>query len=113
VATTRILTLQGTIDSSNRVFRTGVAYTPRSTAFILDGLVRPLTGYTESDPSVGEITTDVAPVPGDTLQLFFLDVVTPPAPTPARLTGTISTQRLRGVVRAPVVPRLVGVVRGK
>lgn len=120
VANARIVLAQGLIDGANTVFRTGVPYVPGSTAYILNGRIHSLQaargpenpyGYTESSPDSGEITVDEPPLDGDVVQIFFWDRLVVPVPAVTRLSGVIRETRLRGVVREPVVERLVGIIR--
>lgn len=72
----------GAINGANTLFTVGEAYTPGSVAVFLNGLLVRRDdddGWTESNPSGGEITLTEAPRTCDTVNVFYIDT-TPPGP---------------------------------
>lgn len=83
----------GAIDGVNRVFALPGGYIPKTTAVFLNGILYRRdweNGWTETDPALGIVTLNEAPLAGDTVQVFFTD------------TGALATQEevstLRGVI---------------
>lgn len=103
MASPRFEVLSGTIDGVNTVFTVSVPYKPVTSAVFLNGALMRIDlvdGWTESDPSIGEITFNEAPRSGpsggnidDVLQMFFLDT------SPASLDTTI-VERICGTIEA-------------
>lgn len=72
----------GGIDGVNKTFFTVLSYLPSTTAVFLNGqlLVTDFeNGWVETDPAVGRFDLNEAPVPGDVVQIFYLDTTTSPA----------------------------------
>lgn len=72
----------GAIDGINTVFSVGEPYSPGSVAVFYNGLLVRIAdddGWTESDPSTGEVTLTAPPLALDTVNIFFIDT-TPAAP---------------------------------
>ncbi len=68
--------LVGTIDGVNQTFYAPLAYTPNTTAALLNGQMKKksfIDGWSESNPALGEITLNEAPRVGDVVHLFYLD----------------------------------------
>jgi hypothetical protein len=114
----KIVLAGGLIDGSNTVFSTPEPYVPGSTAYILNGRIHSLSlsdsfGYSESDPALGQITVDEAPLVDDVVQIFYWSPVVAPLPTAAGATGIVTVRtRLVGVVGPPAVPSITGIIRG-
>lgn len=113
----RIVTAYGAIDGVNVKFYVGVPYVPGSTVYILNGRThRPDydDGHVESNPGIGEITVNEAPLDGDVVQIFFTDTA-PTAASPIQtLTATLKAtpEKLTGTLR-PVAPATInGTVSG-
>jgi hypothetical protein len=90
----------GTVDGINTVFTVSLPYVTGSTAVWLNGVLlrKDLDdGWTESDPSTGEITLKEAPLSSgpcpDVLQVFFKDI-SPDLPESVvdQICGTISAE---------------------
>lgn len=67
----------GPIDGVNQVFTVSVGYAVGSTAVFLNGQLKRVDfadGWVESNPAGGEVTLDQAPLVGDVVQMFFLDM---------------------------------------
>ena len=71
----------GVIDGVNTVFNVSQAYRPGTTAVFLTGLLLRADyddGWTESDPSTGEITLKEPPrvtkITPDVVQVFYIDL---------------------------------------
>lgn len=116
---THLVVAQGLIDGVNRVFLAGMPYVPRSTAYVLNGRIHSQdtvgsgTGYVESNPDLGEITVDVAPLEGDVVLIYFEDRLVAPAPEVQAIVGVVSTPVIRGVVQTPAPNQITGIVKGK
>lgn len=122
----RIALARGLVDGVNTKFYAPVPYVPRSTAYILNGRFHAYGNasfgvtYSESDPDSGEITVDVAPEPGDVVQIFFSDRYVQPETPVIKATVSSGSPRIAGSLRAPAAdkitgapqPRLVGTIRG-
>lgn len=139
----RILPAIGAIDGVNVRFAVPEAFVPGSAAYILNGRIysqfsaRGITnpfGFFEGDPDKGEIIVDFPPVPGDVVQILYMDrkptveptltsaradvvaqdrvqaVVTEPKPTVIE-GAVVPRERIQGVVTRPVPTRLVGIIR--
>jgi len=96
----------GAIDGANVVFNVSQAYKPGTTAVFLNGLLLRADyddGWTESDPSTGEVTLKEPPrvtkITPDVVQVFYIDL----SPT---VLEQIIVERLRGRLEA------VGVLEG-
>lgn len=69
----------GAIDGMNTVYTVSMAYTPGTVAVFINGqLKRPsgvgiLDGWVETDPVLGIVTLDEAPLTNDVVQVFYLD----------------------------------------
>lgn len=72
----------GAINGINTVFNVGEAYKPGSVAAFYNGLIIRKDdddGWTESDPSTGEVTLTSPPLSLDTVNIFYIDT-SPAAP---------------------------------
>ena len=66
----------GTIDAVNTVFNVSTPYKVGTTAVYINGQLKNRTfsdGWTETNPFEGEVTLFQAPLPGDIVQVFFID----------------------------------------
>lgn len=66
----------GAVDGANQVFTTSESYASGSLHVWINGVLRLATntdGWTETSTSAGTVTLKVAPIVGDTVQIFFLD----------------------------------------
>lgn len=139
MANSKIVTAIGNIDGVNVKFSAGEPYTPGLTRYILNGRIHAQNSddfsFTESNPGAGEITVSEAPVDGDVVQLFIVDlrpvVVSPVqqltgtirAPNklqgalrpkkPPQLQATVSPKKLQGALRSPKPNQLQGVLQSK
>ncbi len=76
MASARFEVVAGTIDGANRTFYTSLPYGPGTTALFLNGQLKRADyddGWVESDPGIGKIVLEEAPLPGDVVQVFYLD----------------------------------------
>lgn len=70
----------GAIDGVNTTFTVSVAYTPNTTAVFLNGKLYRKDwddGWVETNPTLGVLDLNEAPVPGDVVQIFFTDTAAP------------------------------------
>jgi len=111
----RIVTAGGAIDGVNVKFYTPVPYVPGSTAYILNGRIhRPDfdDGYVESNPGVGEITVNEAPLDGDVVQIFFTDTAPSIASPLEKISATLSTTtRLTGTLSQAKPVKITGILK--
>ena len=85
--------LSGTIDGANQVFTTPAPYAAGSTALFLNGQLKLDTnddGWVETDPATGVLTLKEAPLAGDVVQAFYLDLTVVPT---TKLTGVLRVLR--------------------
>jgi hypothetical protein len=80
----------GVVDGLNVVFSVSSAYQPLTVAVFLNGQLKRrdfADGWTETNPTAGIVTLAEAPIPGDVVQIFFIDGVPSSVPNPEEVTG--------------------------
>lgn len=95
MATPRFEIAVGAINGSNAVFTVSQAYVANSTAVFINGLLmrRDLEdGWSESSPTIGQVTLTEAPKTGDVIQIFFLDTSPIPIEDFTPLSGAITDE---------------------
>lgn len=77
-------TASGAIDGLNTVFSVSSPYTVGTLAVLLNGQLKSADledGFSEASPPTGTFTMNEAPLPGDTVQAFYLDTEETPDKT--------------------------------